>query len=156
MNQSVNYEENKYGIESIFDNLLTEYRKLQIHKYGMIYITTVDISEGCIVCYESHIKNSYIRHTLLQGFVDLVFSGLADRADEVMMMQDYLQNLNFKAVYWRNIGVDAVIRIEVPVLDVDSLSEISQKKSIEKCLDAVFELSKFTFMLKRASIVITA
>ena len=46
MNQSVNYEENKYGIESIFDNLLTEYRKLQIHKYGMIYITTVDISEG--------------------------------------------------------------------------------------------------------------
>ena len=155
MNQSVNYEENKYGIESIFDNLLTEYRKLQIHKYGMIYITTVDISEGCIVCYESHIKNSYIRHTL-QGFVDLVFSGLADRADEVMMMQDYLQNLNFKAVYWRNIGVDAVIRIEVPVLDVDSLSEISQKKSIEKCLDAVFELSKFTFMLKRASIVITA
>ena len=98
----------------------------------------------------------YIRHTLHQGFVDLVFSGLADRADEVMMMQDYLQNLNFKAVYWRNIGVDAVIRIEVPVLDVDSLSEISQKKSIEKCLDAVFELSKFTFMLKRASIVITA
>ena len=156
MNQSVNYEENKYGIESIFDNLLTEYRKLQIHKYGMIYITTVDISEGCIVCYESHIKNSYIRHTLHQGFVDLVFSGLADRADEVMMMQDYLQNLNFKAVYWRNIGVDAVIRIEVTVLDVDSLSEISQKKSIEKCLDAVFELSKFTFMLKRASIVITA
>lgn len=50
------------------------------------------------------------------------------------MMQDYLQNLNFKAVYWRNIGVDAVIRIEVPVLDVDSLSEISQKKSIENVL----------------------
>lgn len=156
MNQSANYEENKYGIESIFDNLLTEYRKLQIHKYGMVYITTLDISEGCIVCYESHIKNSYISHTLHQGFVDLVFSGLADRADEVMMMQDYLQNLDFKAVYWRNIGVDAVIRIEVPVLDVDSLSEISQKKSIEKCLDAVFELSKFTFMLRRASIVITS
>lgn len=38
MNQSVNYEENKYGIESIFDNLLTEYRKLQIHKYGMIWL----------------------------------------------------------------------------------------------------------------------
>ena len=70
------------------------------------------------------------------------------------MMQDYLRNAVFKTVYWKNIGDDAVIRIEVPTLDADSLSDISQKK-IENCLDAVFELSKFTFMLKCASRVIT-
>ena len=79
-----------------------------------------------------------------------MFNGKANEADDIMFMSDFLQDTRFKAVYWTNIGKSAAIRIEVPPLKVKEPFENTPTEDIITCFEAIYKLSKFTLMLKRA------
>ena len=131
-------------------NFWNQYVEYQKKNYSDLWLTNGTGKKGAYatwVQFAVHIKKVHIIHKIESGFVDLEFSGYADKISELKnYIISVIGDLNNHGLGVFKTGKSAVLRIQVPKIDFDINFETESNK-IEECLQAVSTLNNIAYKL---------
>ncbi|MBQ7981708.1 MAG: hypothetical protein IJ305_08925, partial [Oscillospiraceae bacterium] len=131
-------------------NFWNQYVAYQKINYAQLCITNSSGTKGSRmkwVYFTVPISKIHIIHKTDNGYVDLEFSGYADKISELKnYIISVVGNLSSQGLGVFKTGKSAVLRIQVPKIDFDINFETESDK-IEKCLQAVSTLNDIAYKL---------
>lgn len=119
------------------------YRTYQKAKYPQLDLRSKESSNGWWTQYGTRFGQAYIYHKMQEGYVDLTFPNAAEYLDSANMIAKWMR-IHGVSVSAVQTGKAAALRIEVPSLKVKEPFEETPEADIEKCFEAITELTDLT------------
>ena len=120
------------------------YHMYQKEHYPQLDLRAKESTNGWYAYYATQFGQVYIYHKMEDGFVDLTFPNAAVYLDTAQLIAQWLRTHGMKTVTARQTGKSAVLRIEVPQLIIKEPFEKTPQADIEKCFQAIADLSELT------------
>lgn len=98
---------------------------------------------GGWVHFRVRLNNAYILHKAERGFMDLTFSGTAEKKSSIFeFMESRIHELGFKDVKCYVTGKAMAYRINVPIIDFEKPFDDCDKAELTTCLEAAKKLTE--------------
>lgn len=95
---------------------------------------------GCWPHFKADPKNAYILHKTPTGTIDLTFSRTASKKIYFEVLEKYISTMGFKDIKSIVTGKSMAFRKSVPIIDFNGDFEKLDKKLLDKCFEAGYEL----------------
>lgn len=129
-----------------------QYSQYQKEYYPTLMLTTKENSNGWWSHYSTDMGNNvYIHHKIMDGTVDLTFNKAAKRYEDVRRIAEWAKYHGIPDAIPQKRGKASSIRIKVPPLDMRSDFEDVSKADLEKCFEAIRQLTELATIIEIAS-----
>ena len=128
------------------------YTQYQKEYYPTLMLTTKENSNGWWSHYSTDMGNNvYIHHKILDGTVDLTFNKAAARYEDIRRIAEWAKYHGIPDAVPQKRGKAASIRINVPKIDMKSSFDDVRKDDLERCFEAIKQLSELATIIETAS-----
>ena len=130
---------------------LRQYIKYQRENYPSLDLSTREDRNGGWTDFRTELGYVYINHKIQEGYVDLTFPKAAAKIEKVRLIAEWARRHKISEASVVKAAKGAMIRLHVPKLDIDKGFENVDIDELNKCLDAVKELTDFANMIETAN-----
>ena len=130
---------------------LRQYIKYQRQYYPSLDLSTREDRNGGWTDFRTELGYVYINHKIQEGYVDLTIPKAAEKIEKVKLIAEWARNHKFPDVSVVKARKGAMIRIHVRKLDIQKGFEFVDRDELNRCLDAVKELTDFANMIEVAN-----
>lgn len=127
-----------------------QYCKYQQENYPLLTLVTKETSNGWWPQYNTNFKDVYIHHKIPDGTVDLTFPKAADKLEELRRVAEWAKYHGIPDAAAAKRAKAASIRIKVPLFDMRSNFEDVDKRDLDKCFDAIQQLTDLANIIQLA------
>ena len=129
---------------------LKQYISYQKEHYLSLDLSTKEDKNGWWTDFRTQLGAVYINHKIREGFVDLTFPKASDKSDQAKMIADWLRQHKCSTASVSMTKKSAMIRIHVPKLDIMKGFEYADKDELNRCFEAIKELTDFANIVETA------
>ena len=130
---------------------LRQYIKYQRQYYPSLDLSTREDRNGGWTDFRTELGYVYINHKIQEGYVDLTFPKAAEKVERLKLIAEWARNHKMSEVTVVKAKRGAMIRIHVPKLDIQKGFEFVDRSELDRCFDAVKELTDFANMIEVAN-----
>lgn len=117
-----------------------KYKQYQREHYSELDLRTKEESNGYWAQYATRLGKVYLLHKMQEGYVDLTFSGGAEKYTTYQMLLATLKNCGIQGITVERTGKAASFRIEVPELNMEGKFEETSIQELNECFEAIKRL----------------
>ena len=128
---------------------LRQYISYQKEYYPSLDLSTREDRNGWWTDYRTELPSVYINHKIQEGFVDLTFLKASDKVNSAKIIADWARRHKIPVAVVPS-KKSVMIRIIVPKLDIIKGFEFVDKDELNKCFDAIKELTDFANIIEAA------
>ena len=129
---------------------LRQYIAYQKEHFPSLDLSTGEDKNGWWTDFRTGLGTAYITHKIREGFVDLTIPGAQDKYDLTKVVADWARQHIVADIAVVKAKRSVMIRIHVPKLDIESGFESISSGELNKCFNAVKELTDFANMIEMA------
>ena len=118
-----------------------KYCQYQEENYPSLVRVTKETSNGWWPHYNTNLNGVYIHHKMPDGTVDLTFPKAADKLEDLRRVAEWARYHGIPDAIVAKRAKAASIRIKVPPFDMRSSFDDVSRKDLEKCFDAIQQLT---------------
>ncbi len=130
---------------------LRQYIRYQKEHYPSLDLSTKEDKNGWWTDFRTDLGYVYINHKIQEGYVDLTFPKASDKIDRVKIIAEWARQHKISDAAVVKAKKSAMIRIHVPKLSILKGFESVDKEELDKCFDAIKELTDFANLIEMAS-----
>ena len=130
---------------------LRQYIKYQREHYPSLDLSTKEDRNGWWTDFRTELGYVYINHKIQEGYVDLTFPRASDKIDRAKIIAEWARNHKISDARVIKATKSAMIRIHVPKLDIKKGFEYVDRDELNKCFDAIKELTDFANIIEMAN-----
>lgn len=130
---------------------LRQYIRYQKEHYPSLDLSTKEDKNGWWTDFRTDLGYVYINHKIQEGYVDLTFPKASDKIDRVKIIAEWARQHKISDAAVIKAKKSAMIRIHVPKLSILKGFESVDKEELDKCFDAIKELTDFANMIEMAN-----
>lgn len=130
---------------------LRQYIRYQRKHYPSLDLSTKEDKNGWWTDYRTELGHVYINHKIREGYVDLTFPRAADNIDKAKMIAEWARNHKMSDARVIKTAKSAMIRIHVPKLIIEKGFENADRDELNKCFEAIKELTEFANIIETAN-----
>lgn len=130
---------------------LRQYIRYQKENYPSLDLSTKEDKNGWWTDFCTDLGYVYINHKIQEGYVDLTFPKASDKIDRVKVIAEWARQHKISDAAVVKAKKSAMIRIHVPKLSILKGFETVDKEELDKCFDAIKELTDFANLIEMAS-----
>ena len=130
---------------------LRQYIKYQRQYYPSLDLSTREDRNGGWTDFRTELGYVYINHKIQEGYVDLTFPKAAEKVERLKLIAEWARNHKMSEVTVVKAKRGAMIRMHVPKLDIQKGFEFVDRSELDRCFDAVKELTDFANMIEVAN-----
>ena len=138
-------------VDARSNTFLRQYIQYQREHYPSLDLSTREDRNGGVTDFRTELGYVYINHKIEKGYVDLTFPKAADKLERVKLIAEWAREHNLSEVSVVKATVGAMIRIHVPKFDIQKGFECVDAEDLNKCFDAIKELTDFANMIETAN-----
>lgn len=141
------------NIDERANAFLKQYIAYQKKQYPSLDLSTKEDKNGWWTDFRTDLGYVYINHKIQEGFVDLTFPKASDKIDRVKAIAEWARRHKIPEAAVIKTKKSAMIRIHVPKLSILKGFESVDKEELDKCFDAIKELTDFANMIEMANYI---
>lgn len=130
---------------------LRQYIRYQKEHYPSLDLSTKEDKNGWWTDFRTDLGYVYINHKIQEGYADLTFPKASDKIDRVKVIAEWARQHKISDAAVVKAKKSAMIRIHVPKLSILKGFESVDKEELDKCFDAIKELTDFANLIEMAS-----
>ena len=130
---------------------MRQYIKYQREYYPSLDLSTKEDRNGWWTDFRTELGYVYINHKIQEGYVDLTFPRASDKIDRAKIIAEWARNHKISDARVIKATKSAMIRIHVPKLDIKKGFEYVDRDELNKCFDAIKELTDFANIIEMAN-----
>ena len=130
---------------------LRQYIAYQREHYPSLDLSTKEDKNGWWTDFRTDLGYVYINHKIREGYVDLTFPRSSDKIDRAKIVADWARKHKMPGIEVVKTKGSAMLRIQVPKLDMIKGFEFVDKDELNQCFDAIKELTDFSNMIETAN-----
>ena len=130
---------------------LRQYIKYQRQYYPSLDLSTREDRNGGWTDFRTELGYVYLNHKIEEGYVDLTFPKAAEKIERVKLIAEWARAHDLFEITVVKARKGAMLRIHVPKLDIQKGFDFVDRSKLNKCLDAVKELTDFANMIEVAN-----
>ena len=130
---------------------LRQYIRYQKEHYPSLDLSTKEDKNGWWTDFRTDLGYVYINHKIQEGYVDLTFPKASDKIDRVKIIAEWARQHKISDAAVIKAKKSAMIRIHVPKLSILKGFESVDKEELDKCFDAIKELTDFANLIEMAN-----
>lgn len=130
---------------------LRQYIRYQKEHYPSLDLSTKEDKNGWWTDFRTDLGYVYINHKIQEGYVDLTFPKASDKIDRVKVIAEWARQHKISDAAVVKAKKSAMIRIHVPKLSILKGFESVDTEELDKCFDAIKELTDFANMIEMAN-----
>lgn len=130
---------------------LRQYIRYQKENYPSLDLSTKEDKNGWWTDFRTELGYVYINHKIREGHVDLTFPKASENADRAKIIADWARHHKLSDASVVKTKKSVMIRIHVPELDIEKGFEAIDLDELNKCFEAIKELTEFANMIEMAN-----
>lgn len=141
------------NVDEKANSFLKQYIKYQKEHYPSLDMSTRDDKNGWWTDYRTELGKVIINHKIREGYVDLTFSGASEKTDRAKAIADWARRHKIPVASVVKTKKSAMLRIQVPRIDIEKGFESVDYDELNQCLEAVKELTDFVNIIEMANLI---
>ena len=130
---------------------LRQYIQYQREHFPELDLSTKEDKNGWWTDLRTDLGYVYINHKIQEGYVDLTFPKASDKIERAKLIAEWARRHDLSEINVVKAKKSVMFRIHVPKLDMEKGFEYVNLKKLNKCFEAVKELTDFANMIEVAN-----
>ena len=133
---------------------LRRYIEYQREHYPKLDLSTKEDKNGYWTDFRTDLHLVYINHKIQEGFVDLTFSGTAEKYTQLKPVAEWMRNHGFSEITTKKTGRSTIFRIQVPKIDMMAGFETVDLANLNICFESIKQLTDFMNMVETVRVAL--
>ena len=130
---------------------LRQYIAYQKEHFPALTLATKETANGYWTDYRTELGYVYIYHKIQEGYVDLTFPRAQAMEDKAKVIAEWMRRHKFPNLTVLKSAKSVAIRVHVPKLDILKGFEYVDQDELNRCFEAIQELSDFANIVERTN-----
>ncbi len=130
---------------------LRQYIAYQKEHFPALMLATKETVNGYWTDFRTELGYVYIYHKIKEGYVDLTFPRAQEMEDKAKVIAEWMRRHKFQNPMVQKSAKSVAIRIHVPKLDMLKGFEYVDQDELNRCFEAIQELTDFANVVDRAN-----
>ena len=139
------------SIDEKANAFLRQYISYQKEHYPSLDLSTKEDKNGWWTDYRTELGHVNVYHKIQEGYVDLTFPRASDKVDRVKIIADWARQHKILGTSVVKTKISAMIRVQVPKLDIKKGFELVDKDELNQCFDIIKEFTDFANIIEMAN-----
>lgn len=139
------------NVDEKANSFLRQYIRYQRENYPGLDLSTKEDKNGWWTDFRTELGYVYINHKIQEGYVDLTFPKAADKVERAKLIAEWARHHKLSEISVVKAKKSVMFRIHVPKLDILKGFEFVDSDDLNRCFDAIQELTDFANIIEVAN-----